>query len=140
MKLLVLLTFSSGFAFAQVQSGRIVGTVYDQSHAAVPKATVTVVNTATNISRRVLTDAGGDYVVTPVDPGTYSVSASAPGFQSTVRGAVGLTVGLAARVEGALPVRHSLAQRLEPVLHAPHGEGRPRSLAGSGASRGRGAS
>ena len=99
MKLLVLLTFSSGFAFAQVQSGRIVGTVYDQSHAAVPKATVIVVNTATNISRRVLTDAGGDYVVTPVDPGTYSVSATAPGFQSTVRGAVELTVGLAARVD-----------------------------------------
>ena len=99
MKLLVLLTFSSGFAFAQVQSGRIVGTVYDQSHAAVPKATVIVVNTATNISRRVLTDAGGDYVVTPVDPGTYSVSATAPGFQTTVRGGVELTVGLAARVD-----------------------------------------
>ena len=99
MKLLVLLTFSSGFAFAQVQSGRIVGTVYDPSHAAVPKATVIVANTATNISRRVLTDAGGDYVVTPLDPGTYSVSATAPGFQTTVRGGIELTVGLAARVD-----------------------------------------
>src|ERR1051325_227667 len=94
-------------AFAQVQSGRLVGTIYDQTHAAVPNASVTVTNAATNIARHVAAGPAGDYVVTPLDPGTYSVSATAPGFQTTVRGDVELTVGLAARVGLGLWVRQN---------------------------------
>src|SRR5512133_3419016 len=86
-------------AFGQVQSGRLVGTIYDQTHAAVPNASVNVTNTATNITRHVVAGPAGDYVFTPLDPGTYSVSATAPGFQTTVRGDIELTVGLAARVD-----------------------------------------
>ena len=56
-------------------------------------------NAATNQAKRVTTDAAGDYVVTPLDPGTYSVSATAQGFQTTVRGGIELTVGMAARVD-----------------------------------------
>ena len=41
----------ASIAFAQVQSGRLVGTIYDQTHAAVPNASVTVTNVATNIAR-----------------------------------------------------------------------------------------
>jgi Carboxypeptidase regulatory-like domain len=94
-----LLLACASCAFAQVQSGRLVGTIYDQTHAAVAGATLTVTDVATNIAKRVTTDGAGDYVVTPLDPGTYSVSASAPGFQTTVRRGVELTVGLAARVD-----------------------------------------
>jgi hypothetical protein len=36
------------FAFAQVESGQIVGTVTDESGAVVPNATVTVKNLASN--------------------------------------------------------------------------------------------
>ena len=84
---LIFSTLLSGasIAFAQVQSARLVGTIYDQTHAAIPGASVTVTNAATNIARRVATDAAGDYVVTPLDPGTYTVSATAKGFQTTVR-------------------------------------------------------
>ena len=57
-------------AFAQLQSGRVVGTVFDPQKAGIPGATVTVTNTATNISRTAVTDAEGNYVVTPIDPGT----------------------------------------------------------------------
>jgi hypothetical protein len=88
--------------FAQLQSGRILGTVYDPQHAGIPGATVTVTNLATNIARTVVTDAQGNYVVTPLDPGTYRVSAEVPGFQKTVRDRLELTVGQAARVELAL--------------------------------------
>src|SRR5437763_7101281 len=97
----VLFTVFAGapMAFAQVQSGRLVGTIYDQTHAAIPGASVTVTNTATNFTKRVLTDGAGDYAVTPLDPGTYSVAATAKGFQTTVRGAIELMVGLAARVD-----------------------------------------
>ena len=69
-------------AFAQLQSGRILGTVFDPQKAGIPGATVTVTNLATNIARTVTTDSEGNYVVTPLDPGTYSVSAEVPGFQT----------------------------------------------------------
>ena len=89
-------------SLAQLQSGRILGTVFDPQRAGIPGATVTVTNLATNIARTVVTDSEGNYVVTPLDPGTYSVSAEVPGFQKTVRDGLVLTVGQSARVELAL--------------------------------------
>lgn len=88
--------------FAQLQSGRILGTVLDPQRAGIPGATVIVTNVATNIARTVITDSEGNYVVTPLDPGTYNVSAEVPGFQKAVREGLVLTVGQAARVELAL--------------------------------------
>ena len=85
--------------FAQLQAGRIVGQVFDPQHAAVPGATITVTNPATNVSETVKTDASGNYVVTPLNPGTYSVSATAQGFQTEVRNGIELTVGQAAEVD-----------------------------------------
>ncbi len=86
-------------AFAQLQAGRIVGQVFDPQHASVAGATITVTDVATNISDTVKTDASGNYVVTPLDPGTYSVSASAQGFQTEVRSGIEITVGQAAEVD-----------------------------------------
>ena len=84
---------------AQLQAGRIVGQVFDPQHAVVPKVTITVTNTATNISETVRTDGSGNYVVTPLDPGTYTVSAMAQGFQTEVQSGIELTVGQAAEVD-----------------------------------------
>src|SRR5438270_14037503 len=42
-------------AFPQLQSGRIVGNVYDPQHATVSNATVTVTNAATNLSKTLST-------------------------------------------------------------------------------------
>ena len=86
-------------AFAQLQSGRILGTVFDPQRAGIPGATVTVTNLATNIARTTQTDAEGNYVITPLDPGNYRVSAEISGFQTAVREGLTLTVGQAARVE-----------------------------------------
>ena len=86
-------------AFAQLQSGRVVGTVFDTQKAGIPGATITVSNVATNLSRSAVTDSEGNYVVTPLDPGTYNVTAEMPGFQTTRREGLVLTVGQAARVE-----------------------------------------
>src|SRR5947199_138709 len=63
---------------AQLQTGRLLGTVLDEQHAAVPGATVTVTNPATNISRTVTTDGEGNYVVTPLEPGLYRSRAFLP--------------------------------------------------------------
>ena len=79
--------------------GRILGTVFDPQRAGIPGATVTVTNLATNIARTTQTDAEGNYVITPLDPGNYRVSAEISGFQTAVREGLTLTVGQAARVE-----------------------------------------
>ena len=97
--LAALCSVSSATLFAQLQAGRILGTVYDPQHAGIPGATVTVTNVRTNVPRMAVTDSEGNYVVTPLDPGTYRVTAEIPGFQTTVRDGLELTVGQAARVE-----------------------------------------
>jgi hypothetical protein len=104
--------------FAQLQAGRIVGNVFDPQHLSVPGAIVTVTNVATNISKTVITDFAGNYVVTPVDPGIYSVSAEAPGFQTVRRNGIELTVGQSVRVELRLSIETASAE-LEVTAEAP---------------------
>src|SRR6266550_2088898 len=89
----------SSTIFGQVQEGRIVGTVYDPQRSVVPGASVMVTDLGTNVARRVTTGAGGDYVVTPLNPGSYSVSATSAGFQTTTRSGIDLTVGAAMRLD-----------------------------------------
>src|SRR4051794_30739369 len=69
---------------AQVQTGRIVGTVFDPNHAVVPNATVAITNTGTDRVQNLITSSTGDFVLTPVDPGMYRVEVSAAGFESAV--------------------------------------------------------
>src|SRR6266496_831233 len=112
-------------AYAQVQAGRIVGTIYDPNKAVVPGATVTVKDLATNVSKQVVTNDAGDYVITPLDPGIYSVSATASGFETTVRS--GSEVGLAqeGRVELQLKLGATNTQvevtSLAPLLNTESG-------------------
>jgi hypothetical protein len=90
---------SHAIAIAQVQAGRIVGTIFDPQRAAVPGATVTVTNEATKLSRSVITGETGGFVVTPLNPGMYTLRATAAGFSTTTRGGIELVVGEAVRVD-----------------------------------------
>jgi hypothetical protein len=96
---LALFTLVGVPVFAQLQAGRILGTVFDPQKAGIPGATVTVTNVATNVSRTAVSDTEGHYVITPLDPGTYNVTAEVAGFQTTRREGLVLTVGQSARVE-----------------------------------------
>jgi hypothetical protein len=84
---------------AQLQAGRIVGQITDPLHALIPGATVRVKNTATGVSWTVKTSRTGDYTVTPLDPGIYSVTVTAQGFETTVKNGVELTVGQSVAVD-----------------------------------------
>lgn len=61
-------------------TGNIQGVVTDGTGAAVPKASVTLVNASTQVSYNTTSDASGNYRFVSVAPGSYKVSADAPGF------------------------------------------------------------
>ncbi len=72
----------SAICSAQEFRGRIQGTVFDSSHAAVAGAGVTLTNTGTGIARRLTTNETGHYLFDLVEPGMYKISIEAPGFTS----------------------------------------------------------
>ncbi|HEX8799565.1 MAG TPA: carboxypeptidase-like regulatory domain-containing protein, partial [Terriglobales bacterium] len=67
---------------AQTINGRILGTVHDQTGAAIPNATVIVTDTQRSLSRQVVTDESGEFVVTALPPSVYTVRAEARGFET----------------------------------------------------------
>ncbi len=67
-------------ASGQVESGRFVGHITDAQGAIVQNATITATNVGTNIGQTVSTNSLGDYVITPVAAGVYTLSVTAPGF------------------------------------------------------------
>ena len=67
---------------AQRVQGTISGTVNDPSGAVVPKAQVTVTNQDTGAKRTASASETGMFTFTNLEPGTYTVSATAPGFKT----------------------------------------------------------
>ena len=63
-------------------SGDIAGTVMDSSGAVVPNAKVKATNTGTGATKEVVSDAAGNYRISLLQPGSYTVTATSPGFQS----------------------------------------------------------
>src|SRR5206468_6836791 len=56
------------------------GVVQDPSGAVVPKATVTIVNTGTQLTKTATTDDGGNYRFLSLAPGAYKVTVEASGY------------------------------------------------------------
>jgi hypothetical protein len=88
---------------SQTTTGRILGTVSDQSGATVAGAAVVVTDVQRGTTRAVATDASGDYVVTELQPGIYKVRAEAKGFKTVERVNIGVEVAQDLRVDISLP-------------------------------------
>src|SRR5512134_1256924 len=100
----LLLAFSAlgaSFAWAQSATARIEGVVTDESGAAVPGASATATNLATNVAKTVTTDADGGYVLTPLAVGRYRVALELQGFKPTST-TITLTVNQVARFDVTL--------------------------------------
>ncbi len=72
-------------AFAQSEKGSLSGIVTDATGAVVAGATVTATDVGTNASRTIQTDTSGNYTISNLAPGTYSVKVSASGFGEIVQ-------------------------------------------------------
>ena len=89
---------------AQSTSGTIVGTVTDPTGAVVAGANVTVTNQGTGIALKTTTDSTGNYVLTPVAVGTYSVTVESAGFKKSISSNITVNVQDRVRVDAALQV------------------------------------
>ncbi|HEY3455925.1 MAG TPA: TonB-dependent receptor [Bryobacteraceae bacterium] len=93
---------SSVPCFAQVNTATIFGTVTDPSGAAVAKATITAGNEQTGGSWNTTTSETGEYTLTFLPPGRYSLVTSAPGFREVRRTGLDLAAGQEVRLKYAM--------------------------------------
>jgi hypothetical protein len=92
------------FASAQFDTGSITGFVTDPTGAALPQATVTVSNVATNFQKTMQTDARGGFTASSLPLGNYVVSAKAASFAEAHSQTVVLNVGATVNVNLSLSV------------------------------------
>ncbi len=97
-----LLLISGISAEAQTFRGTILGTVMDSSGLPVTGATVAVKNKETGLARTTQTSEDGSYTVTELPIGTYTVTISQSGFQTSVTSDVVVNVAGERRVDVAL--------------------------------------
>src|SRR5579872_2009424 len=87
---------------AQTFRGTILGTVTDPSGAVLNGAKVTVKNVATGLERTTETSADGSYSLPELPIGTYDVTITQAGFQTSVTKGVTVDVASQRRVDAAM--------------------------------------
>jgi hypothetical protein len=75
--------FALAPARGQQDQGAITGVVQDNTGASIPDAQISLTNTDTGLTLTTKADASGIYTFSPVKIGNYTVTATAPGFQTT---------------------------------------------------------
>lgn len=108
---------AGNFALAQVAAS-ISGKIEDATGAAVPSATVTIMNLETGVARTVATDEAGNYRALSLPVGQYEVRAEKTGFMAAVRRGINLVVGQQAVVSLNLEVG-TVQQEVTVMAEAP---------------------
>src|SRR5258708_1945009 len=103
LALACLLFATAAPVFSQTTTGRILGTVHDQSGAALVGATVTVTDVQRDTRRTVTADESGAYVVPSLIPSVYVVRAEANGFKAVERPNIQVEVATDVTVDVELP-------------------------------------
>lgn len=100
---LVAATSLGSSALAQSTFATVVGTIHDSSGAALPDAVVTITNEGTSAKRSSTSETNGDYSFLNLEPGKYTISMQAPGFQ-VANFSVELLARQTVRVDGNMSV------------------------------------
>jgi len=102
--LLLTIVFATS-ALAQLSGkGTIRGTVTDKSGAVVPGALVTARNVDTNVPTTTTTTSSGDYELSTLNPGVYTVTVTLKGFQSYSQQNIHVNATEATNVNAALNI------------------------------------
>ena len=105
---LIVLLFLPAATWAQGETtSAILGEIRDSSDAVVPGASVTITNRETGLKRTSITDGAGRFNFPQLQPGTYTVQVSAPGFEPQKAGFVSSSLGQKQTVDFTLKVARS---------------------------------
>jgi len=84
----------TSFAAAQnISTAQLSGIVRDPQGAVVPNAAITITDATRGFSRTTVSDGQGNYQLLLLPPGSYTVTASSPGFSKLIEQNVVLTTG-----------------------------------------------
>jgi hypothetical protein len=76
-----ILILVSSLTFAQLSTSSVTGAVTDPQGLAIAGVKVTAVNEGTGVAYDALTTGAGDYAITGLNPGLYTVNINQPGFR-----------------------------------------------------------
>jgi hypothetical protein len=116
--LLLALDLISTPALAQTGAASLTGIVTDPSGAALPGATVTATNQATNVAYTAVSNEAGNYTVTSVPVGTYVLKAELSGFKTAATKAIAVEAKQIARLDFQLEIG-ALEETVEVKTEAP---------------------
>ena len=91
-------------ALAQIDQGRLTGTVTDAQNAVLPGVTVTARSPALIGTRSVVTEADGKYSMASLPSGEYELTFELAGFQTFKRSNLKLLLGQILTIDGQLQV------------------------------------
>ena len=101
--LLVVVLLLAPSVAAQTYRGSIRGTITDPNKAVIPAASLRLTNKETNELRTTVTNVAGEYSISALPPGPYTLEVTAGGFRNLSQDIV-LSINQELRVDAALEV------------------------------------
>lgn len=92
------------YVYAQFETAEVLGTVRDPSGAAIPGASVTLINPDTGLRSTTVTDEFGNYDFFSVKVGRYLIDVEAPGFSKSSVAGISANVNARQRVDVQMQV------------------------------------
>jgi hypothetical protein len=130
VRILVFVLLAAVSLSAQTFRGTILGTVTDPQGAVVAGAQVTVKNVGTGLERTTETSADGSYSLPELPIGTYTVTVTQAGFQTSVAKDVAVDVSAEDRVDVRM-TPGQVSQRVEVTAEVPMIETASNTLGGT---------
>ncbi len=104
MRIILALLFLATSAFGQQSTARLLGTVKDPTGAVVIGVSVKAVNSANGLERAAVSNESGEFSLSMLPIGEYTVTAEAAGFKTSTMRGIALQVNQDARVDVTLAV------------------------------------
>jgi hypothetical protein len=118
--LAVVIVSLAAYVSAQVTTGSIIGIVTDSTGAVVPSASIVVTNLDTDAVFKTSSDNSGNYAISPLGIGRYSVAVEARGFERSVNNNIVINVADRIRLDFKLRVGSTsesvIVQEATPLL------------------------